>query len=81
MPEGQNPKKDTNFKQRTILNDIDNREDVSDNDIAMAFPMRVDPKDGKVLSKSGLPNAYQLKLDAIRAQKKDDVKALPPEKK
>jgi hypothetical protein len=84
LPEGQDPKKDKNFRQRSILNDIDNHLDVSDEDIAVAFPKRVDPKDEQVLTRGGLPNAYQLKLDAIRekVKKKDGgLGAKSPDKK
>jgi hypothetical protein len=53
LPEGQEPQKDKNFRQRSLLNDIDNHLDVTDDDIAAAFPARIDPKDDKVLTRGG----------------------------
>jgi hypothetical protein len=86
LPESQNPERDENYKYNRIYNDLENGVDVSDEDIAKAFP----PKEGKrnpdgtyhrPPRPGGLPRDYQVKLDVIRAKKKNEPKAKPIEKK
>lgn len=86
LPQGQDPLRDRGYKGRSLLNDIDNGEDVSDDDIAAAFPPTYVPIDfarpeaGKRLVRAGGLNAdSQKKLDAIRA-KAAVPKPVPPEK-
>ena len=72
------------YKVASLLNDIDNGEDVDDEVVRKAFPPLID--DGKLINPGGLNKEWQAKLDAIRAkkdkEKKDkDLKATPPEKK
>ena len=79
LPKSQIPNADHGYLARRILNDLDNGENVTDEDIKKAFP----PRD-KI--PGGLWGEHQEKLDAIRAkkdkEKKDkDLKATPPEKK
>ncbi len=84
LPASQLEEEDTAFPARRIVNDIDNGVDVSDEEILKVYP----PKparvvDGRKLAATpgGLNEEWQAKLDAIRAKKKDDVKAPPAEKK
>jgi hypothetical protein len=86
LPESQSPKRDHRYAWDRIYNDLTNGEDVSDADILKAFPAQPEYRgpDGKVLVPAypaGLPRDWQVKLDAIRAKKKDELKAKPPEKK
>ena len=88
LPVSQKEEKDAEFARLTILNDIDNGEDVSDEAIAKAFPSRPESRDpkGQLIWKAivgGLNAEYQKKLDAIRdkAKKEKDLKATPPDKK
>jgi hypothetical protein len=86
LPKSQRADDDWRFAELTLLNDIDNGEDVSDADIAKAFPSRAEKRDpsGRVLRRAvagGLTPDYQAKLDAIRAKKDKDLKATPPDKK
>lgn len=83
LPECQKPKEYENFPQFSMLNDLDNGEDVSDEEIKKLFPPTPERKDdsGRVIARAypgGLPKEYQKKLDEIRAKKE---KATPPEKK
>jgi hypothetical protein len=86
LPKGQITKGDEGrYGRESLLNDIENKKDVDDAEVKKYFP-RVelrDPRSGAVelYDTGGLPRDYQAKLDAIRAKKKDDVKATPPEKK
>jgi hypothetical protein len=80
LPQGQKPEEERWFLPRSLQNDIDNGEDVSDEDIAKAFPLRPSKELGVPDKPGGLDKEYQKKLDAIRAKKKD-LKAAPPEKK
>jgi hypothetical protein len=84
LPESQDPKKDTRYARDSLLNDIDNGEDVDDADIAKALPgvPPTNPRDPGI--PAGLNEEYQKKLDAIRAKNKEkekDLKATPPDKK
>jgi hypothetical protein len=82
LPASQSPEEDGRYKQALLLNDIDNGEDVSDEDIAVAFPRKVHSGTQEVIRQGGLDKEYQAKLDAIRAKKKEQaLKAQPPEKK
>jgi hypothetical protein len=87
LPESQQPKEDAErYAKDAILNDIENREEVSDADIQKAFPPHPAIVHRGMLVRGalpgGLPAEYQLTLDAIRANKKEaEVKAKSPEKK
>jgi len=90
LPQSQKPMGDKVYAKHTLLNDIDNGLDVSDNDILAAYPTILTPKDPKqpngpkeLFRAGGLPKEYQTKLDAIRekAKKDKDLKATPPDKK
>jgi hypothetical protein len=85
LPESQNPEKDPGYLWLRIANDLENGTDVSDEDILKACPPGPERKDGSgrvtPAHPGGLPKEWQDKLDAIRAMKKDDPKAKPPEKK
>jgi hypothetical protein len=85
LPESQNPKSDERrFRRDTIYNDIDNGLDVDEDDIAVAFPGKVNPWTGQVLKERGLPADYLKKLEANRekiAKEKKELEAKPPEKK
>ena len=89
LPESQDPKGDGRHFRESLLNDIDNGEDVSDADVAAAYPPLVVPKSvpgpgpAFVVTPRSLPEEYQRKLDAIRAKKakEQEPKAAPPGKK
>jgi hypothetical protein len=88
LPPSQDPKWDRLFADSSLLNDIDNGEDVSDDDIAKVFPpLEIPGTPGQPPPPprpGGLSEKYQKKLDAIRAkkakegEKKPDLKAPPP---
>lgn len=82
LPQGQKPEEERWFLPRSLQNDIDNGEDVSDEDIAKAYPPRSSKEIGVPDKPGGLDPEYQKKLDAIRAKKKEGaLKATPPDKK
>jgi len=82
LPPSQDPKNDrTRFRRDSVFNDIENGQDVSDRDIATAFPVEYHPRTGVLLDPGGLSKDWQAKLDAIRAKKGQDLKATPPDKK
>ncbi len=86
LPKSQQPKEDADrYAKEAILNDIENREEVSDEDIQKAFPpLPAIFQRGMLVRRAhpgGLPAACQLTLDAIRANKKEaELKATPPKK-
>jgi hypothetical protein len=80
LPESQDPKEDCRFRQDTLMNDIDNGEDVSDAAVKRAFPLRPNGFGGYI-NPGHLSPEYCVKLDAIRAKKEKDPKATLPEKK
>ncbi len=81
-----NPENKKLFLQLSLLNDLTNGDDVSDEEIQKAFPPTPEVKDfkGYVLRPAypgGLPKQWQEKLDTIRAKKKEqELKATPPKK-
>jgi hypothetical protein len=85
LPASQKEDKDDTFPWRRIVNDIENGIDVTDEELKKVFPARPERigDDGQLIPawQGGLNKDWQKKLDAIRAKKKDDVKAPPPEKK
>jgi hypothetical protein len=85
LPQSQQPLKDRRYARASLLNDIDNGEDVSDADIVKQFPPVIDPENRQILVPGGLPMDYLKKLAAIRSKleekKEKDPKAPPPEKK
>jgi hypothetical protein len=87
LPVSQDPKRDDRHAKDSLLNDIDNGLDVSDEDITTLFPGKTifHPRTGapEFVRPAGLTKEYQKKLDAIRekAKKDKDLKATPPDKK
>jgi hypothetical protein len=88
LPASQKQDADKAFPWLRVYNDLENGEDVDDDEINKAFPKREEVRDkvtNRLLisaSPGGLPKEWQVKLDAIRAKKKDGgVKAAPPDKK
>jgi hypothetical protein len=86
LPESQKPKEDGRYVRESLLNEIDNGEDVSEEAIIKVFPPRFERPGGQLLNPGGLPLEYRTKLTAIRDKKEADTKeknpkAKPPEKK
>lgn len=84
LPKSQELEKDDYYAVRSVYNDIENGLDVSDEELKKVFPpeFKVDRKTGeKTPVKPGVVYlSYMKKLDAIRAKKKDELKAPPPNK-
>lgn len=92
LPQGQKPKEDGRYEKDSLLNDVVNGEDVSDDDIARLYPpyfASTDPRKPvtgpkELLDPGGLWGEYKEKLDATRAkkakEKKDEPRAKPVEK-
>jgi hypothetical protein len=86
LPKSQKPKEDTSWRYRSFLNDIDNGEDKTDEEITKMFPPHINGRTGMIDDPGGLPNEYKVKLTALReklaaekAKKQDkDLKAGPP---
>jgi hypothetical protein len=87
LPQSQRMKSDHRYWKETLLNDIDNGEDVTEVDILKAFPPKFDPRTKALRDPGGLPAEYRTKLNAIRdkldekAKKENNLKATPPDKK
>jgi hypothetical protein len=88
LPESQLANKDRRYQSSKVLNEIENSNDVSDEEISVAFPMIRDKLTNAVVVVGGLPPAYLKKLTTIRekiaaekAKKEAELKATPPEKK
>jgi hypothetical protein len=92
LPQSQKAKEDkSRWAKYSLLNDIDNGEDVNEDDILKTFPAfwTTDSQDRRLLIKpAGLPEEYRNKLfdnrakiAAAREKKEAEVKAKPPEKK
>jgi hypothetical protein len=89
LPESWKPKEDKNrWLKDSLLNDIDNEIDRTDEDIQKLFPPHIDRSTGRMILPGGVPNEYKVKLTALREkleaekEKKDkDLKAAPPDKK
>jgi hypothetical protein len=86
LPASQDEANDDAFLFLRVLNDLRNGEDVSDEEIRLAFPPRKERRDekGRLLQsewRGGLTDEWQKKLDDIRAKKKEqELKASPPKK-
>jgi hypothetical protein len=82
LPVPQWPKKHTALAAMTILNDIENGEDVSEADIMKAFPRTNRPPEPGITDSYVLPPASRDKLTAnrerIAAEKEKELKATPP---
>ena len=91
LPQSQKPKEDkSRWEKYSLLNDIDNGEDVSEEDILKTFPAfwTTSNKMPLLIKPAGLPEEYRKKLAENRAKiaeakekKQAELKATPPEKK
>lgn len=89
LPESWKPKEDkARWQKDSLLNDIDNGEDRTDEDIQKLFPPHIDRTTGQIVLPGGVPNEYKVKLTALRekleaekAKKEKALKAAPPDKK
>jgi hypothetical protein len=85
LPESQYPRADSRYDPERLYNEIDNGNDVSDEEWRKVFgpETRLDPRTGeeKPIKPGETYKKYKEKLAALRAKKKDELKAPPPEKK
>jgi hypothetical protein len=92
LPESQNPKKDRWYNANRVLNEIENGNDVSDEELLKTWPPEHDRESGLDhpggLTKTGWMAKYSDMLDANRkriaeekAKKEKDLKAKPADKK
>ena len=84
LPQSQDPKWDDRYKYESFLNDIDNGEDKTEEEILKLYPPQFE-RWGGLLRPSRLPLGYREKLTAnkekLEKEKKSELKAKPPEKK
>lgn len=87
LPKSQKPEEDQEgYARSSLLNDIENGEDVSAAEITKAFPPTFDKKSRAVVNPGGLSEKHRALLTANREkleaeEAKKELKATPPDRK